>query len=352
MLQIKNISKSFGKTQVLQDINLNVSDGELFFLLGPSGCGKSTLLRIISGLEKNDSGSITFNGIEWSTVPPEERNIGMVFQQYSLWPHMTVAENIAYGLKLRKVAMEEQRVKVNEALKQVGLEGFGPRKPGSLSGGQQQRAALARALVLNAKLILLDEPLSNLDARLRLELRSEIRMLQQRLGLTMIYVTHDQEEAMALADRMALMNGGVLEQTGTPEEVYHSPKTAFAALFFGKSTLLPAKVISVNGSIAVIALGAAQFSVKLNSLYTPANNEKVSLVVKPNAFTFTDSTLNTIKGKILFNEFQGTHFNSGIETDLGNLTITTETAPPAPGQPVNLALKTELLSIVPLKQEG
>jgi ABC-type Fe3+/spermidine/putrescine transport system ATPase subunit len=347
MLQIKGVSKTFGKTVVLSDINLTVNKSELFFLLGPSGCGKSTLLRIIAGLEKCDRGTITFDDVEWNELLPEERGVGMLFQQYSLWPHMTVAENVGYGLKLRNETKDVINSKVNDVLAQVGLDGFGGRKPGSLSGGQQQRAALARALVLNSKLILLDEPLSNLDARLRLELRTEIRRLQQKLGLTMIYVTHDQEEAMALADRMALMHEGIIEQTGSPESIYDAPKTAFAALFFGKSTLLPVTVHEISSNSAKVLLGNLFINVPHFMSTSFKIGEEVFLVVKPNAAEPVATIAEGLEGRVIFREFQGTHISIGVETVFGIIPVMIEDFAPNIGENIKLAFKEKLLTIVP-----
>ena len=234
-LEISGISKKFGDRAVLDNISLSIADGEFFFLLGPSGCGKTTLLRIIAGLAQPDSGSLRFRDVDLLPLPPEKRNIGLVFQTYALWPHMTVFGNVAYGLKLKHMPSAEVSKRVADALKIVGLSGMETRKPGTLSGGEQQRVSLARALVLESSIVLLDEPLSNLDAKLRKEMRVEIKRIHQAVGKTFIYVTHDQEEAAAMADRMALMNEGHIIQVGTPKEVMEHPKGRFAEEFFGKA---------------------------------------------------------------------------------------------------------------------
>jgi len=232
-VRLENIVKTFNETVALKGINLHIKHQELFTLLGPSGCGKSTTLRIIAGLDYPDSGSIYFGNDEVTFLPSSERGAVLVFQNYALWPHMTVYENIAYGLKLRKLPKDEIERRVRWVLELVRLRGFEGRYPTQLSGGQQQRVAIARALVVEPRVLLLDEPLSNLDAKLRLEMRSEIRRIQRELGITVIYVTHDQEEAMAISDRIAVMNVGTIEQIGTPLELYYRPKTEFVASFLG-----------------------------------------------------------------------------------------------------------------------
>ncbi len=237
-LCIKNLCKSYGDVQVLKGINISVSKGEFISLLGPSGCGKTTLLRIIAGLTEASEGSIEVEGKDVSGLPPFKRNNGMVFQNYALFPHMTVQENIAFGLKMHGVGKKEIGERVEKGLAMIHLEHLGKRYPKELSGGQQQRVALVRALVLNPTLLLLDEPLSNLDAKLRKEMRIEIRRIQKELNVTAIFVTHDQEEALTMSDRIAVMNAGRLEQIGTPVELYERPKTRFVADFIGSTNLL------------------------------------------------------------------------------------------------------------------
>ena len=224
-LTISKVSKSFGPQSVLSEISLEISSGEFFFILGPSGCGKSTLLRIIAGLERADGGTIAIDGAVVNSVPPQKRGIGMVFQHYALWPHMTVAQNVRFGLEVQRLSQDEQRLRMNDALEAVRMLGFEHRYPHELSGGQQQRVALARALALQPRVILMDEPLSNLDARLRDEIRAELLALHRELKLTIIYVTHDQEDALALATRMAILNAGQLVQLGTPQELYRHPSS-------------------------------------------------------------------------------------------------------------------------------
>ncbi len=237
-LVIKNLEKKFGDIEILKTINLEVKQGEFVSLLGPSGCGKTTTLRIIAGLLDATSGEVYINGVNVADVPVHKRNNGMVFQNYALFPHMTVAQNIEYGLKQHKISRAERRKKVREGMELVHLEYLAGRYPKQLSGGQQQRVALARALVLQPNLLLLDEPLSNLDARLREEMQMEIRNIQKKLNVTTIFVTHDQKEALSMSDKVAVMNKGIIEQYGTPEELYDNPKTEFVSTFIGYSNLI------------------------------------------------------------------------------------------------------------------
>src|SRR5699024_9215490 len=227
-----------GTTPSVDDVSLTVGDGEFFTLLGPSGCGKSTTLRMIAGFIQPTSGTIRFGEREVTSLPPHKRDTGMVFQNYALFPHMDVTGNVAYGLSMRHVAKAEKTKRVTEALDIVGLGGYSDRRIDQLSGGQQQRVALARALVIQPSVLLLDEPLSNLDAKLREETRAQIRQIQKRAGTTSVYVTHDQSEAMAMSDRIAVMNAGVLHQVGAPREIYRRPTTSFVARFIGRSNVL------------------------------------------------------------------------------------------------------------------
>jgi iron(III) transport system ATP-binding protein len=245
-LELAGIRKSFGDFIALRSVSLGVPSGELLCFLGPSGCGKTTLLRIIAGLEVQDEGTIVQGGRDISRLPPMERDYGIVFQSYALFPNLSVAQNVSYGLVNRRVARAEREARVKELLALVGMPDAGAKYPGQLSGGQQQRVAIARALATSPGLLLLDEPLSALDARVRVRLRGEIRALQQRLGITTILVTHDQEEAMTMADRIVVMKEGAIEQVGKPEEIYLRPATPFVADFVGKTNLLPAKPVGTN----------------------------------------------------------------------------------------------------------
>ncbi|HVP73905.1 MAG TPA: ABC transporter ATP-binding protein [Phycisphaerales bacterium] len=258
-ITIHGLTKRFGPpppaasgTTAVDAIDLTIDSGELFFLLGPSGCGKTTLLRMIAGFIDPTAGTIRFDQREVTHLPPNRRNTGMVFQSYALWPHMTVAQNVAYGLDVRKIAADEKKRRVMEALCSVHMDEYAERKPNQLSGGQQQRVALARALVIQPTVLLLDEPLSNLDAKLRLEMRSEIRRICKASGITGVYVTHDQKEALSMADRMAVLRAGRIVQVGGPRELYEHPRTRFVADFLGETNFLDATVRGVDGEFLLL----------------------------------------------------------------------------------------------------
>ena len=237
-IDIKGVNLSYGATHVLKDIDLSIRPGELFAFLGPSGCGKTTLLRLIAGFAQAQTGQVLLDGQDVAALPPWKRDVGMVFQSYALWPHMTVAQNVAFGLEERRRPRAEVTAKVAKALELVGLSGYAQRRPSQLSGGQQQRVALARTIAIEPKVLLLDEPLSNLDARMRVSVRRDLRELQQRLGLTTIFVTHDQEEANTICDRIAVMEAGAIRQVGTPMELYERPANLFVASFLGSANIL------------------------------------------------------------------------------------------------------------------
>src|SRR5437773_7821714 len=258
-VSIQNLTKKFGDMVVLKDMSLEVHDQELFFLLGPSGCGKTTLLRLIAGFYLPDEGRLFFGGKPMNGVPPHQRNTGMVFQNYALWPHMTVAENVVYGLDVRGVSAAEKKERVAEALAIVQMDKFAHRAPNQLSGGQQQRVALARALVIRPDVLLLDEPLSNLDARLRLEMREEIRRIHAQTRITTIYVTHDQKESLSLAGRIAIMRDGVIEQVADPRTIYRSPTNRFVADFIGETNWLAGEVQKSSAGGLVLATDAGIF---------------------------------------------------------------------------------------------
>jgi len=249
---LEKVTKLFGTVRAVNDVSLHIEEGELFFLLGPSGCGKTTALRIVAGFYEPDEGTLKFGDRVMNTVPPHRRNTGMVFQNYALWPHLNVYENVAYGLNLRSVPRAEKDERVWKALAAVRMEAHADKSPNQLSGGQQQRIALARALVIEPDLLLLDEPLSNLDAKLRLDMRAEIRRLHRETGLTAIYVTHDQKEALSMADRIAIMRDGRIEQVGTPREVYTRPANAFVANFIGETNFLDGTVTEVRDGACVV----------------------------------------------------------------------------------------------------
>ena len=267
-LELKNLRKSFTLGEyVLQGINLKIEQGEFVTLLGSSGCGKTTTLRIIAGLEQPDSGSVWLEGKDVTNLEPNERDVNTVFQNYALFPHMNVEDNIGYGLKIRKVPKAEIKKKVKEMLELVQLEGYEKRKPAELSGGQKQRVAIARALANNPRVLLLDEPLGALDLQLRRAMQLELKRLQKKLGITFIYITHDQEEAINMSDRIVVMNQGRFEQTGTPDEIYNHPKTSYVATFVGNANILKGKAAGINGSFVQVKIGS-----EIASIYT---DEKV-----------------------------------------------------------------------------
>ena len=288
LLELKNIKKSFTPGEdVLDDICLTVARGEFVTLLGSSGCGKTTTLRIIAGLEQTDSGSVWINGQDVTKLPPDKRDVNTVFQNYALFPHMNVAENIGYGLKLRKVPRGEIKKKVAQMLELVQLEGYEKRKPSELSGGQKQRVAIARALVNNPKVLLLDEPLGALDLQLRRAMQIELKHLQKKLGITFIYITHDQEEAINMSDRIAVMRDGRIEQIGTPDEIYNHPKTSYVATFVGNANILHGVAESIQGENAIVKIGNDRVIVKLETSQQDTGGkqylsagEKVTLAVR------------------------------------------------------------------------
>ena len=265
-LELKEIKKSFTEGEaVLDNISLEISKGEFITLLGSSGCGKTTTLRIIAGLEQPDAGNVWLDGREVTGLEPNQRDVNTVFQNYALFPHMNVAENIGYGLKLKKVPKSEIRKKVSQMLELVQLEGYEKRKPSELSGGQKQRVAIARALVNNPKVLLLDEPLGALDLQLRRAMQIELKHLQKKLGITFIYITHDQEEAINMSDRIAVMKDGRIEQIGTPDEIYNHPKTSYVATFVGNANILHGVAESIQGENAIVKIGNDRVIVKLGT---------------------------------------------------------------------------------------
>lgn len=282
-LQINNVSKLFGTTEAVKEFNLDIEKGELVSFLGPSGCGKTTTLRMVAGFEVPTSGHIVIDGDDITNMPPNQRDVGMVFQSYALFPNMTVAGNIGFGLKVMKKSQHEIEERVKEMLELINMPEYGSRYPSQLSGGQQQRVALARALALRPEVLLLDEPLSALDAKIRVSLRSEIRSIQQKLGITAIYVTHDQEEALSISDRVVVMNAGQMEQVGTPFEIYNFPQTAFVANFVGTLNAVEAEVIDPKAStlrVDGIQLQAAK------GLESRRPGEKVMIAIRPERFSF------------------------------------------------------------------
>jgi ABC-type Fe3+/spermidine/putrescine transport system ATPase subunit len=282
-IRIAEVARSFGEVAAVRGVSLDIADGEFFTLLGPSGCGKTTLLRMVAGFCELDRGSIHFGRQRIDTMPPHRRNAGMVFQNYAIFPNLTVGGNVAYGLKARGVASGAIAERVQRALKLVQLDAYAGRQPHQLSGGQLQRVALARCLVIEPAVLLLDEPLSNLDAQLRVEMRGEIRRLQKSLGITALYVTHDQEEAMSISDRIAVMRSGQVEQLGAPWEIYQKPATPFVARFMGTTNLLSGTIAGRSGARATVRVGATDFVLDVASLPEARPGGTVSFSLRPEA---------------------------------------------------------------------
>ncbi len=300
-IRIQQLTKRFGPVTALDHLDLAIEPGELFFLLGPSGCGKTTLLRSLAGFYTPDGGAIFFGDEEVTRLAPHKRNTGMMFQSYALWPHMTVARNVAFGLEERKVPKDEIRRRVAEALESVQMGGFGERRPDELSGGQQQRVALARALVIRPRCLLLDEPLSNLDARLRLEMRAEIRRVCQEFKLTTVYVTHDQKEALSIADRMAILDHGRVLQVGTPREVYRRPNSTRVANFVGEADFIPGTIVAVDRDGATVDTDIGRFEGVLGDGRTaPSVGGSVTVSVRPECWNLQREPVgaNAVKGRI------------------------------------------------------
>lgn len=276
-VHLESVSKMYGETVAVKELSLEVAPGEFLFLLGPSGAGKTTVLRMIGGYEKPSSGKIIIGGEDVTQWPVHRRNIGMVFQSYALFPHMTVAQNVAFGLKMRRVPKTEVTRLVREALELVELDGLQQRYPNQLSGGQQQRVALARAIVYHPALLLLDEPLANLDRRLRDTMRVELKQLQRRVGITAIMVTHDQEESLSMADRVVVMHRGSLEQAAPPAEIYNRPASAFVAAFIGEMNILRGEIVQINGSEGIVRVGNLKFKIRVEQGLRPGLDVTVGL---------------------------------------------------------------------------
>ena len=316
-VSFQNVRKAFGAVVAIEDLSLDIEPGTLVTLLGPSGCGKTTTLRMLAGLEHPNQGRILIGGKDVTALPANERDVSMVFQSYALFPHMSVGDNVAYGLRSGGEKKQVARIKAEEGLALVGLEGYGDRLPSELSGGQQQRVAVARALVLEPQVLLLDEPLSNLDARLRRRVRTEIRELQQRLGFTAVYVTHDQEEALAVSDRIVVMRQGRIAQIGTPRELYEGPNSAFIADFIGEANVVPCEILATDGRRARVRVATLEHEVPIASTVTG----KAQLAIRPNAMFLGSADHNGLKGRVLSAAYLGDHVEYEIETAVGTLFV-------------------------------
>ncbi|RSK36539.1 ABC transporter ATP-binding protein [Bhargavaea beijingensis] len=319
-VHLSAITKQFGKVTAVEDLDLLIKEGEFFTFLGPSGCGKTTTLRMVAGFYYPTKGVVKFNDRVMTTVPPEKRNTGMVFQNYALFPHMTVFENVAFGLKVRKMSKEETKKRVEDVLRKVRLDQYAERQVSQLSGGQQQRVALARALVIEPDILLLDEPLSNLDARLRDEMRAEILRLQKEYKITTIYVTHDQVEALTMSDRIAVFNSGKCQQVGTPTEIYNEPVNDFVAEFIGETNLLGVSEAGLGENHRLYHVGALGSKVKVNNTslnvagYT--ENDELRLSVRPEAIEVSAQPVageNVFPGKVKLVQFTGAAVHTYVE---------------------------------------
>ena len=317
-VEFKHVTKAYGDVQAVRDLSFIIERGKLVTLLGPSGCGKTTTLRLIAGLEMATEGSIFIGGKEVTRLSASDRDVSMVFQSYALFPHMTVMQNVSYGLTMSRLSKEEVSEKALEGLELVSLSGFGERLPSELSGGQQQRVAVARALVLEPEVLLFDEPLSNLDAKLRRRVREEIRELQQKLELTTVYVTHDQEEALAVSDRIFVMNEAVIDQEGTPRQLYEEPVNLFVADFIGDANIVKAQILKIDGINANVDIGGIRTKLTHRGLVSG----EVSVAIRPQSICLSQSgNGNSIPGTILKAIYLGGHIEYTVDCILGELFV-------------------------------
>jgi putative spermidine/putrescine transport system ATP-binding protein len=352
-LELTDVHKSYGRTVAVKDFQLKVEQGEFVSFLGPSGCGKTTTLRMIAGFEQLSAGAIVMDGVEISRRPPNQRNIGMVFQSYALFPNMTVADNIGFGLKVAGRPATERRARVDEMLSLIKLEQLGGRYPYQLSGGQQQRVALARALAIRPQLLLLDEPLSALDAKIRVSLRNEIRTIQRQLGITTIYVTHDQEEAMSLSDRIVVMNHAQIEQVGTPFEIYNFPQTAFVASFVGTLNSVPAEVVDANAGLLRVD---GQQVRTAHAIHSRGADGRLTVALRPELLSLGPATngANRLAGRVENITFLGAIVR--VQVRLGQTAIHVDTfnnphlTLPQPGAEVTVSFSPE--AVLVLRDEG
>ncbi len=308
ILELKNLNKSYGEQKVLDNLSLNIKKNEFLTLLGPSGCGKTTTLKIIAGFENADSGELIFKNNDISTLPPYKRKVNTVFQKYALFPHMNIFDNIAFGLKLKKLPKDEIKNKVEEMLSLVALKGFEKRSVDSLSGGQQQRVAIARALINKPEILLLDEPLGALDLKLRKEMQIELKKIQQEVGITFVFVTHDQEEALTMSDTIIVMNKGIIQQMGTPHDIYNEPANAFVADFIGESNILNGTMIDnfkvefCNKTFECVDEGFEKM-------------EPIDVVIRPEDIKMVDADNGMLKGTVTSQIFKGVHYEMIVSTE-------------------------------------
>jgi spermidine/putrescine transport system ATP-binding protein len=362
-VRLERVTKAFGDVIAVDDLSLDIAEGEFFSMLGPSGCGKTTTLRMIGGFEEPSRGTVYLGGRDVTDLPPYKRDVNTVFQSYALFPHLDVFENVAFGLRRRKVAKDQVKTRVGEALRLVEMAGFEERKPGQMSGGQQQRVALARALVNHPKVLLLDEPLGALDLKLRKQMQLELKRIQQEVGITFIYVTHDQEEAMTMSNRLAVMRAGRAEQIGPPEEVYENPQTQFVAAFLGASNLLEGQLKEQANGTSTVLLSSGDVVHLPNERAPFRSGDSVLIGVRPEKIIISrdgsgleDSGWNAVSGLLRMSTYIGVSHQYKVEGPSGHeLTVWVQNlgaeAAPAPGERVTLSWRWEHTFAV-LPQEG
>ncbi len=345
-VEFRNVAKHYGSVVALKELSLSIERGQLVTLLGPSGCGKTTTLRLIAGLESATKGSILIGGEDVTHLSATYRKVSMVFQSYALFPHMRVIENVAYGLTVKGVRKKAAYARAEEGLAMVGLAGYGERLPSELSGGQQQRVAVARAIVLEPEVLLLDEPLSNLDAKLRRHVREEIRQIQQKLGLTAVYVTHDQEEAMAVSDQIIVMKNAEIAQQGAPHELYEHPNSSFIADFIGDANLVDCEVLEVGEAESTVRLDDMSFKVPSSGIQKGA----AKLVLRPHQIAIsTKRNARSFPAEVTYAAYLGNQIQYTVEGALGHLFVTSraEAQPVATGEPVFVSFDEANLRLVP-----
>ena len=345
-VEFQHVTKTYGKVRAVIDLNFTIEPGKLVTLLGPSGCGKTTTLRLIAGLEMATEGSIFIGGKDVTLLSASDRDVSMVFQSYALFPHMTVMQNVSYGLTMSRLSKAEVSKKALEGLELVSLSGFGERLPSELSGGQQQRVAVARALVLEPEVLLFDEPLSNLDAKLRRRVREEIRELQQKLELTTVYVTHDQEEALAVSDRIIVMNQAVIAQEGTPHQLYEEPESLFVSDFIGDANLVKANILSIDGDEAEVDIGGIQLKLPHRGIHAG----EVDVAIRPQSIILNQATnKDEISATILKASYLGDHVEYSVECALGELFVIDNQMETQfdSGTAVSLTFRARGLSLIP-----
>jgi iron(III) transport system ATP-binding protein len=348
-VEFRGVRKRYGRVSVLEDINFAIEPGQLLTLLGPSGCGKTTLLRMVAGLEQPSAGQILIDGVDVTNRAASERDVSMVFQSYALFPHMTVLDNVCYGLRAAGLGRAEAAAQAESTLAQVGLAGYGARLPSELSGGQQQRVAVARAIVLRPKVLLFDEPLSNLDAKLRRHVREEIRDLQLQLGLTALYVTHDQEEALAISDRIFVLNRGGIAQDGSPRSLYEQPNSRFVADFIGDANIVRVQVTALDGDIAKLQLGALHLAVPHRGVGLGA----AQLTIRPHAIGLSQRQPGLLNGRVIRVSYLGDHMEYVVAApDVSDELFAIDAdvrAPFAAGAEVGIGVNAAGLALLPLE---